>query len=61
MEALFSCRAIGEMRLRIQVLDCLREDVCRRVADDMQLVVSRAFVHMTVIVDDFHAFSLHVE
>ena len=61
VEALFSCRAIGEMRLRIQVLDCLREDVRRRVADDMQLVVSGAFVHMTVIVDDFHAFSLHVE
>ena len=61
VEALFSCRAIGEMRLRIQVLDCLRKDVRRRVADDMQLVVSGAFVHMTVIVDDFHAFSLHVE
>ena len=61
MEALFSCRAIGEMRLRIQVLDCLREDVCRRVADDMQLVVSGAFVHMTVIVDDFHAFSLQID
>ena len=61
VEALFSCRAIGEMRLRIQGLACLREDVCRRVADDMQLVVSGAFVHMTVIVDDFHAFSLQID
>ena len=39
---------------RIQALDGLRHDVGSGVTDNMQFLILRALVHMTVFIDDLH-------
>ena len=48
VEAVLGGRAEGEISLRIQALDGLRHDVGCGVADNVQFLILRALVHMTV-------------
>ena len=54
IKALLGRRAIGEVRVRIQALDRLRKNVRGRMADDVQLLVFRAFGNMSIVVDNLH-------
>ncbi len=54
VEALVRCRPIGEMRLRVEVLDRLRQDMRRAVAEHMQFFFRRRFGYRSVVVDDLH-------
>ena len=42
------------MRLRVQLLDRLREDVRRGMAKDVQFLFLRALGHAAIVVDDLH-------
>ena len=54
VEAVLGGRAKGKVSLGVQALDGLRHDVSSGVADNMQFLVLRALVHMTVLIDDLH-------
>ena len=54
VEAVLGSGAEGEISLRIQALDGLRHDVGCGVADNVQFLILRALVHMTVLIDDLH-------
>ena len=54
VEAVLGGGAEGEISLRIQALDGLRHDVGCGVADNVQFLILRALVHMTVLIDDLH-------
>ena len=55
VEAVLGSGAEGEISLRIQALDGLRHDVGCGVTDNVQFLILRALVHMTVLVDDLHS------
>ena len=54
VEAVLGGGAEGEVSLRVEALDGLSHDVGCGVTDDVQFLVLRAFVHMTVLIDDLH-------
>ena len=54
VEAVFGGGAKGEISLRVQALDGLRHHMSSSMADDMQLLVLRALVHMAVLINDLH-------
>ena len=54
VEAVLGGRAESKVSLRIQALDGLRHDVGCGVTDNVQFLVLRALVHMTVLIDDLH-------
>ena len=55
VEAVLGGRAEGKISLRIQALDGLCHNVSSGVTDNVQLLILRALVHMTVLVDDLHS------
>ncbi|VUX08345.1 Uncharacterised protein [Faecalibacterium prausnitzii] len=54
VEAVLGGGAEGEVSLRVEALDGLSHDVGCGVTDDVQFLVLRALVHMTVLIDDLH-------
>ena len=54
VEAVVGGGAVGKVRLGIQALDGLGHDVGRAVADDVGDLVSRALVHVAVVVENLH-------
>ena len=54
VEALLGGRAVAEVRLRVEALDCLGQNVGGRVANDLQLLFSRALGNGSVCVHDVH-------
>ena len=58
VEAVVRGGAVREVRLGVQALDCLRHDVRRGVAKDVELLVSRDLVHVAVVVKNLHAYNL---
>ena len=54
IEALLGGRAVAEARLRVETLDCLGQNVGGRVANDLQLLFSRALGNGSVCVHDVH-------
>ena len=55
VEAVLGGRAEGKISLRIQALDGLCHNVSSGVTDNVQFLILRALVHMTVLVDDLHS------
>ena len=60
VEALLGGRAVGEVRLGVQALDGLGQNVGRGVTDDVGDLVCRALVHVTVVVENLHGKPLSV-
>ena len=56
-EAVVGGGAIGKVRLGVQALDGLRHDVGGGVADDVELLVSRALGHMAVVAENLHGWT----
>ena len=54
VEAVVGGGAVGKVCLGIQALDGLGHDVGRAVADDVGDLVSRALVHVAVVVENLH-------
>ena len=54
VEAVLGGGAEGKVSLRVEALDGLSHDVGCGVTDNVQFLVLRAFVHMTVLIDDLH-------
>ncbi len=46
--------AVGKVSLGVEALDRLRHDVRRGVADDVELLLFRALVHVAVVVQNLH-------
>ena len=58
VEAVVGGGAVGKVRLRVQMLDGLGQDVGAGVAHDRQLLLRSADVHSAVAVDNLHTASL---
>ncbi len=54
VEAVLSGRAEGKVSLGVQALDGLSHDVGSGMTDNVQFLVLRALVHMTVLINDLH-------
>ena len=54
VETLLICRAVGELGVRVEPLDCLRHDVGGGVTYYVQLLLLGTLAGMTVVVDHFH-------
>ena len=57
VKAVLGGGAVGKVRLGVEALDGLGHDVGRGVAQNVQLLLCRTFVHMAVLVDDLHVSS----
>ena len=54
VEAVLGGGAEGEVSLRVEALDGLSHNVGCGMTDNVQFLVLRALVHMTVLIDDLH-------
>ena len=55
IKALFGCRAVTEIRVRVQPFDCLRHNMRGCVPDDMQFFCGvGTFTDCSVVANDFH-------
>ena len=54
VEAVLGRRAVGKVRLRVQLLNRLREDMRRRMAQNVQFFLLRALSDNAIFVDDLH-------